>query len=162
MHALSRKTKKTGFLNLSKQEEEMPSSRFSGSLSAPRVDVTIDTGNHFVNHTLDGFLKIGAVIYVRFYLFFKFSGVFPSFKIILNCHGFFFRLQLLGQLQRIQSKLSTQVIFTFLIFVFRPKFCLSNLSSWDLVEKKRCVCSFGCLLVVHKELLKCFLASSPD
>ncbi|XP_022756604.1 outer envelope pore protein 16, chloroplastic-like [Durio zibethinus] len=43
----------------------MPSSRFSGSLSAPSVDVTIDTGNHFVNHTLDGFLKIGTVAATR-------------------------------------------------------------------------------------------------
>ncbi|XVF20054.1 hypothetical protein REPUB_Repub11eG0165100 [Reevesia pubescens] len=43
----------------------MPSHRFSGSLSAPSVYVTIDTGNHFVNHTLDGFLKIGTVAVTR-------------------------------------------------------------------------------------------------
>ncbi|KAK1312454.1 hypothetical protein QJS10_CPA07g00200 [Acorus calamus] len=39
----------------------MPYSRFSGSLSSPRVDVVIDMGNPFLNRTVDGFLKIGTV-----------------------------------------------------------------------------------------------------
>ncbi|KAE8733013.1 Detected protein of unknown function [Hibiscus syriacus] len=43
----------------------MPSGRFFGSLSTPRVDVTIDTGNHILIHTLDGFLKIGTVAATR-------------------------------------------------------------------------------------------------
>ncbi|XP_038992798.1 outer envelope pore protein 16, chloroplastic-like [Hibiscus syriacus] len=43
----------------------MPSGRFFGSLSTPRVDFTIDTGNHILNHTIDGFLKIGTVAATR-------------------------------------------------------------------------------------------------
>ncbi|XP_021279263.1 outer envelope pore protein 16, chloroplastic isoform X3 [Herrania umbratica] len=43
----------------------MPSSMFSGSLSAPSVNVTIDTGNPFLNQTVDGFLKIGTVAATR-------------------------------------------------------------------------------------------------
>ncbi|XP_039015109.1 outer envelope pore protein 16, chloroplastic-like [Hibiscus syriacus] len=43
----------------------MPSGRFFGSLSTPRVDITIDTGNHILNHTSDGFLKIGTVAATR-------------------------------------------------------------------------------------------------
>ncbi|KAK9156659.1 hypothetical protein Scep_003233 [Stephania cephalantha] len=39
----------------------MPRSRFAGSLSSPKIDVVIDMGNPFLNHTVDGFLKIGAV-----------------------------------------------------------------------------------------------------
>ncbi|KAK1299056.1 hypothetical protein QJS10_CPB14g01554 [Acorus calamus] len=39
----------------------MPYSRFSGSLSSPKVDVVIDMGNPFLNRTVDGFLKIGTV-----------------------------------------------------------------------------------------------------
>ncbi|XP_059430183.1 outer envelope pore protein 16, chloroplastic-like [Corylus avellana] len=43
----------------------MPHSSFSGSLTTPTVDVAIDTGNAFFNHTIDGFLKIGAVAATR-------------------------------------------------------------------------------------------------
>ena len=39
----------------------MPHSRFSGSLRSPKIDVVIDMGNPFLNRTVDGFLKIGAV-----------------------------------------------------------------------------------------------------
>ncbi|XP_062181309.1 outer envelope pore protein 16, chloroplastic-like [Phragmites australis] len=39
----------------------MPRGGFSGSLSSPKVDVLIDMGNPFINRTVDGFLKIGAV-----------------------------------------------------------------------------------------------------
>ncbi|KAG8066935.1 hypothetical protein GUJ93_ZPchr0005g15821 [Zizania palustris] len=39
----------------------MPRGGFSGSLSSPKIDVAIDLGNPFVNRTVDGFLKIGAV-----------------------------------------------------------------------------------------------------
>ncbi|KAF8667147.1 hypothetical protein HU200_053335 [Digitaria exilis] len=34
---------------------------FSGSLRSPKIDVAIDMGNPFLNRTVDGFLKIGAV-----------------------------------------------------------------------------------------------------
>ncbi|XP_057956678.1 outer envelope pore protein 16, chloroplastic-like isoform X2 [Malania oleifera] len=43
----------------------MPSSWLSGSLSTPRVDVFVDVGNPFLNRTVDGFLKIGAVAAAR-------------------------------------------------------------------------------------------------
>ncbi|XP_072057789.1 outer envelope pore protein 16, chloroplastic isoform X3 [Arachis hypogaea] len=43
----------------------MPYSRFSGSLTSPKVDVVIDMGNPFLNLTVDGFLKIGAVAATR-------------------------------------------------------------------------------------------------
>ncbi|KAK9186156.1 hypothetical protein WN943_026518 [Citrus x changshan-huyou] len=43
----------------------MPKSSFAGALTTPRVDVGIDTGNDFLNHTVDGFLKIGAVAATR-------------------------------------------------------------------------------------------------
>ncbi|KAL5710830.1 Outer envelope pore protein 16 [Ranunculus cassubicifolius] len=39
----------------------MPSTKLSGSFSAPNVNVAIDMGNPFLNLTVDGFLKIGAV-----------------------------------------------------------------------------------------------------
>ncbi|KAL6619667.1 hypothetical protein ACP70R_034806 [Stipagrostis hirtigluma subsp. patula] len=39
----------------------MPRGGFSGSLTSPKIDVVIDMGNPFLNRTLDGFLKIGAV-----------------------------------------------------------------------------------------------------
>ncbi|KAL3850675.1 hypothetical protein ACJIZ3_012557 [Penstemon smallii] len=39
----------------------MPRSRFSGSLSSPKVDLVVDMGNPFLNLTVDGFLKIGTV-----------------------------------------------------------------------------------------------------
>ncbi|KAJ8770995.1 hypothetical protein K2173_022896 [Erythroxylum novogranatense] len=39
----------------------MPHSRFSGSLTSPKLDVAIDMGNPFLNLTIDGFLKIGTV-----------------------------------------------------------------------------------------------------
>ncbi|KAM4083280.1 hypothetical protein ACB094_08G044000 [Castanea mollissima] len=43
----------------------MPHSRFSGSVSTPKVDVAIDMGNPFLNLTVDGFLKIGTVAATR-------------------------------------------------------------------------------------------------
>ncbi|PON64204.1 Mitochondrial inner membrane translocase subunit [Trema orientale] len=43
----------------------MPKSGFSGSLSGPNVDVTIDMGNPFLNLTVDGFLKIGTIAATR-------------------------------------------------------------------------------------------------
>lgn len=43
----------------------MPNSNFSGSLSTPKVNLGIDTGNPFLNATADGFLKIGAVAATR-------------------------------------------------------------------------------------------------
>ncbi|KAF9599306.1 hypothetical protein IFM89_036604 [Coptis chinensis] len=40
----------------------MPMKSLSGgSFSSPKVDVVIDTGNPFLNLTVDGFLKIGTV-----------------------------------------------------------------------------------------------------
>ncbi|KAI3772335.1 hypothetical protein L6452_03518 [Arctium lappa] len=39
----------------------MPSTSFVGSLSSPKVDVYVDTGNPLLNHTVDAFLKIGTV-----------------------------------------------------------------------------------------------------
>ncbi|KAF9665517.1 hypothetical protein SADUNF_Sadunf16G0131000 [Salix dunnii] len=39
----------------------MPSSSFAGSFSTPKLNVAIDTGNPFLNVTVDGFLKIGIV-----------------------------------------------------------------------------------------------------
>ncbi|KAL4558309.1 hypothetical protein LXL04_021468 [Taraxacum kok-saghyz] len=39
----------------------MPQQTFVGSVSSPKVDVFIDTGNPLINHTVDGFLKIGTV-----------------------------------------------------------------------------------------------------
>ncbi|KAK6926968.1 hypothetical protein RJ641_008687 [Dillenia turbinata] len=43
----------------------MPWSSFQGSLSTPKVDVIVDTGSPFLNRTVDGFLKIGAVAAMR-------------------------------------------------------------------------------------------------
>ncbi|CAH9114459.1 unnamed protein product [Cuscuta epithymum] len=43
----------------------MPRSRFAGSLTSPKVDVVIDMGNPFLNHTVDAFLKIGTVAAVK-------------------------------------------------------------------------------------------------
>ena len=43
----------------------MPRSVFAGSMSTPTVDVVIDTGNPFLNLTVDGFLKIGSVAATR-------------------------------------------------------------------------------------------------
>ncbi|KAJ4845435.1 Outer envelope pore protein 16, chloroplastic [Turnera subulata] len=43
----------------------MPTSRIGGSLSSPTVNVAIDMGNPFLNVTVDGFLKIGAVAATR-------------------------------------------------------------------------------------------------
>ncbi|KAI3514142.1 hypothetical protein L1887_12461 [Cichorium endivia] len=39
----------------------MPRQTFMGSISSPKVDVVIDTGNPLLNLTVDGFLKIGTV-----------------------------------------------------------------------------------------------------
>nr|XP_043621086.1 outer envelope pore protein 16, chloroplastic-like [Erigeron canadensis] len=39
----------------------MPRKTFMGSISSPKVDIFVDTGNPLLNHTLDGFLKIGTV-----------------------------------------------------------------------------------------------------
>ncbi|CAK7331546.1 unnamed protein product [Dovyalis caffra] len=43
----------------------MPSSRFAGSLTTPKLVVAIDMGNPFLNVTVDGFLKVGAVAATR-------------------------------------------------------------------------------------------------
>ncbi|MCI08305.1 outer envelope pore protein 16 chloroplastic-like, partial [Trifolium medium] len=43
----------------------MPVSSISGSVSSPQVDVVIDTGNPYLNLTVDGFLKIGTVAATR-------------------------------------------------------------------------------------------------
>ncbi|KAL5581003.1 hypothetical protein UlMin_013445 [Ulmus minor] len=43
----------------------MPRSSFHGNLTGPNVDVAIDMGNPFLNHTLDGFLKIGGIAATR-------------------------------------------------------------------------------------------------
>ncbi|KAJ4725813.1 outer envelope pore protein 16, chloroplastic [Melia azedarach] len=43
----------------------MPISSFSGALTTPKVDVGIDMGHPLLNHTVDGFLKIGAVAATR-------------------------------------------------------------------------------------------------
>ncbi|CAB4282469.1 unnamed protein product [Prunus armeniaca] len=43
----------------------MPRSSFSGMISGPKVDVIIDLGNPLLNHTVDGFLKIGTVAATR-------------------------------------------------------------------------------------------------
>lgn len=43
----------------------MPKSSFATVLTTPKVDVGIDMGNAFLNHTVDGFLKIGAVAATR-------------------------------------------------------------------------------------------------
>ncbi|KAF5744606.1 outer envelope pore protein 16 chloroplastic [Tripterygium wilfordii] len=43
----------------------MPRSGFAASLSTPKVDVVIDMGNPFLNHTVDAFLKIGSVAATR-------------------------------------------------------------------------------------------------
>ncbi|GAB4857984.1 Outer envelope pore protein 16, chloroplastic [Ancistrocladus abbreviatus] len=43
----------------------MPTSRFAGSLSTPKLDVAVDMGNPFLNRTVDGFLKIGTVAAAR-------------------------------------------------------------------------------------------------
>ncbi|GFP82335.1 outer envelope pore protein 16 chloroplastic, partial [Phtheirospermum japonicum] len=39
----------------------MPRGTFSGLLSSPKVDLIVDMGHPFLNLTVDGFLKIGAV-----------------------------------------------------------------------------------------------------
>uniref|UniRef100_A0A0E0JUA0 Uncharacterized protein n=1 Tax=Oryza punctata TaxID=4537 RepID=A0A0E0JUA0_ORYPU len=39
----------------------MAHSGFSGSLTSPRFDLAVDMGHPFLNRTVDGFLKIGAV-----------------------------------------------------------------------------------------------------
>jgi hypothetical protein len=44
-----------------KEEEKMPSSTFSGTVSTPKLSVAVDMGNPFLNLTVDAFLKIGAV-----------------------------------------------------------------------------------------------------
>ncbi|KAL1827553.1 outer envelope pore protein 16, chloroplastic [Daucus carota subsp. sativus] len=43
----------------------MPQTGFNGSVSSPKVDVYVDTGSQFLNHTVDGFLKIGSVAVAR-------------------------------------------------------------------------------------------------
>lgn len=53
----------------SRTKRKMPHSRFSGSLTTPKVDVAIDMGNPFLNLTVDGFLKIGTVGFFFFFFF---------------------------------------------------------------------------------------------
>lgn len=47
----------------------MPRTGFKGSLSGPNVDVVVDMGNPFLNLTVDGFLKIGSVLFFLFFFF---------------------------------------------------------------------------------------------
>jgi hypothetical protein len=57
----------------------MPRSRFSGSLTTPKVDVAIDMGNPLLNLTVDGFLKIGTVrIFFILYIYIIFLGIYYS------------------------------------------------------------------------------------
>ncbi|KAI3694628.1 hypothetical protein L1987_77596 [Smallanthus sonchifolius] len=39
----------------------MPRKSFMSSISSPKVEVFVDMGNPLLNHTVDGFLKIGTV-----------------------------------------------------------------------------------------------------
>uniref|UniRef100_J3L8C6 Uncharacterized protein n=1 Tax=Oryza brachyantha TaxID=4533 RepID=J3L8C6_ORYBR len=39
----------------------MAHSGFSGSLTSPRFDLAVDMGHPFLNRTVDGFIKIGAL-----------------------------------------------------------------------------------------------------
>ncbi|KAK1434868.1 hypothetical protein QVD17_00622 [Tagetes erecta] len=39
----------------------MPRKSLMGSISSPKVEVIVDMGNPLLNHTVDGFLKIGTV-----------------------------------------------------------------------------------------------------
>ncbi|XP_076947735.1 outer envelope pore protein 16, chloroplastic-like [Bidens hawaiensis] len=43
----------------------MPKKSFMGSISSPKVEVLVDMGNPLLNHTVDGFLKIGTVSAVK-------------------------------------------------------------------------------------------------
>lgn len=47
--------------------KKMPRSMLGGSISTPKVFFGIDTGSSFLNHTVDGFLKIGAVFNFFFF-----------------------------------------------------------------------------------------------
>lgn len=51
----------------------MPSSTFSGTVSSPKLSVAVDMGNPFLNLTVDGFLKIGAVTSLTLSLSLSFS-----------------------------------------------------------------------------------------
>ena len=68
------------------EKEEMPRSRFAGTMSTPCVDVAIDMGNPLLNLTVDGFLKIGAVnhslLYLLFFLFLFFLICVSSFLLL--------------------------------------------------------------------------------
>lgn len=71
-----------------KKKKKMARSRFSGSLISPKVDLRIDLGNPFLNHTVDAFLKIGTVNF--HFHFFVFDLVkmgllyfFPNFRLLL-------------------------------------------------------------------------------
>lgn len=66
----------------------MHSSRFSGSLSSPSLDVAIDMGNPFLNVTVDGFLKIGTVRS-------RFSDLF-----LILISAFLIQIQLLARIVR--------------------------------------------------------------
>ncbi|KAF0925671.1 hypothetical protein E2562_017238 [Oryza meyeriana var. granulata] len=39
----------------------MAHSGFSGSLTSPKFDLAVNMGHPFLNRTVDGFLKIGAI-----------------------------------------------------------------------------------------------------
>lgn len=49
-------------------------------ISGPRVDVIIDLGNPLLNHTVDGFLKIGTVRVFFFCNFLFILNIFVSFR----------------------------------------------------------------------------------
>jgi hypothetical protein len=57
---------------LCESEENTLRSRFSGSVTTPKVDVAIDMGNPFLNLIVDGFLKIGTVCNILHSLFISF------------------------------------------------------------------------------------------
>lgn len=39
----------------------MPHGGFSGRLTSPKLGLAVDMGHPFLNHAVDGFIKIGAV-----------------------------------------------------------------------------------------------------
>lgn len=110
----------------------MPRSSFAGSLTGPKVDVMIDLGNPFFNHTVDGFLKIGTVrsfffsnlflFTVNIFFFFKFWVLFDlwngSFGIKRGRFGWFgFRSLLPELLQRMLSRRPRKVPLSIIIAV---------------------------------------------
>jgi len=46
----------------------MPHGGFSGSLTSPKFDFAVDMGHPFLNRTVDGFIRIGAVYMLHLFL----------------------------------------------------------------------------------------------